>query len=625
MVDTTLQAAKARTAISDGRIVVTSGYWTNGDDGHGIYRYDASNSDTANDGTIVALDTLPGRLLLQYEGALNVRLFGAKGDGDISDGSGTDDSAAIQAALDAVTSDGGAIFFPIGCFRISTTITVASRNIHLSGVGKRNAQGGLDITAAVSPSTILVDNGTSFIYFDANNVCNGFSVRDLTITGRSDGRADYAFDFDKAGASSFRRDFKFLNITIRKFNTAFMFRDSVGGGDKAWGVIAITRCSITQNTYISQTLDSTNINHLLFNQNEAGQNGYASGGGLHVLAHTASIEGNVLEGQRDPVKIVGAGFGINIRGNYFEGNTGRALIECDSCRNVSIGPNGNVGGHVDLEAPIIVRQLNQVEIRTDTVHPVYSFLQRDLAYGLLRKTGLNAESSEPIAFMCAPDRAIFQAPVSSDVYDSHDDSIAGSCPNPFSSQEYIIGYNQSNAALKTYTWPAASFSFGVDDWIVATFVFWRGEDEDEPPYFSFRVNDSDDEEKGSFAKAWTNIYLDLPSRINPNIVTLATRARVVSESVPLGLQIYPYDTDNAAENWSWAMSNISVYVTDDPNKITPRLNRSFVNSLSSAPTGGVWSRGSIIYNSAPSSAGKIGWSCVSAGSPGTWEAFGAID
>jgi len=48
-------------------------------------------------------------------------------------------------------------------------------------------------------------------------------------------------------------------------------------------------------------------------------------------------------------------------------------------------------------------------------------------------------------------------------------------------------------------------------------------------------------------------------------------------------------------------------------------------SDSAAPTTGTWKIGDIVLNSAPASAGKIGWVCTVAGSPGTWETWGAID
>lgn len=44
-----------------------------------------------------------------------------------------------------------------------------------------------------------------------------------------------------------------------------------------------------------------------------------------------------------------------------------------------------------------------------------------------------------------------------------------------------------------------------------------------------------------------------------------------------------------------------------------------------APTTGAWTVGDIVFNKAPAAGGKIGWSCVAAGTPGSWKPFGAID
>ena len=43
-----------------------------------------------------------------------------------------------------------------------------------------------------------------------------------------------------------------------------------------------------------------------------------------------------------------------------------------------------------------------------------------------------------------------------------------------------------------------------------------------------------------------------------------------------------------------------------------------------APTTGVWTAGDIIYGTAPTASGNIGWVCTTAGTPGTWKTFGAI-
>lgn len=44
-----------------------------------------------------------------------------------------------------------------------------------------------------------------------------------------------------------------------------------------------------------------------------------------------------------------------------------------------------------------------------------------------------------------------------------------------------------------------------------------------------------------------------------------------------------------------------------------------------APSTGTHVQGEIYFNADPIAAGKIGWVCVTGGTPGTWKAFGAID
>ena len=49
-----------------------------------------------------------------------------------------------------------------------------------------------------------------------------------------------------------------------------------------------------------------------------------------------------------------------------------------------------------------------------------------------------------------------------------------------------------------------------------------------------------------------------------------------------------------------------------------------VGSGTAAPTTGTYDRGAIFFNDLPAASGFIGWTCVSAGTPGTWNTFGAI-
>ena len=48
-------------------------------------------------------------------------------------------------------------------------------------------------------------------------------------------------------------------------------------------------------------------------------------------------------------------------------------------------------------------------------------------------------------------------------------------------------------------------------------------------------------------------------------------------------------------------------------------------SGTTAPTTGIWAKGDICWNTAPSAAGYIGWVCTVAGTSGTWKGFGLIE
>ncbi|HEX8584156.1 MAG TPA: hypothetical protein VF680_07080 [Allosphingosinicella sp.] len=61
----------------------------------------------------------------------------------------------------------------------------------------------------------------------------------------------------------------------------------------------------------------------------------------------------------------------------------------------------------------------------------------------------------------------------------------------------------------------------------------------------------------------------------------------------------------------------------DPNQGSDDMR---IHSMAPAvPTSGAHARGEIVWNMNPSAGGKIGWVCVTSGTPGTWKPFGPID
>jgi hypothetical protein len=73
--------------------------------------------------------TEPRNLVTRTADFVNVKDYGAKGDYT------TDDTAAIQAAINSLAANGGTVFFPNGRYRTTATLTIDNRNIELKGNG----------------------------------------------------------------------------------------------------------------------------------------------------------------------------------------------------------------------------------------------------------------------------------------------------------------------------------------------------------------------------------------------------------------------------------------------------------------------------------------------------------
>lgn len=124
---------------------------------------------------------------------VSVKDFGAVGDGV------TDDTAAIQATINAAIAVGGAqVYFPAGTFKVTDTITVLNANsLMLLGSGERNTV--LVFLNAVSDKVMFdIDESSSYVTFSdmhltENSVNYGTSiaVRMADNLANPEGRAQY--------------------------------------------------------------------------------------------------------------------------------------------------------------------------------------------------------------------------------------------------------------------------------------------------------------------------------------------------------------------------------------------------------------------------------------------------
>lgn len=158
---------------TDGYQAYVGGYAEVADGGGGVFTYVSTSNEADNDGTIVEPSTGIGRWYRVYSGPLNARWFGATGDGT------TDDTDAIQAALDqaadgngATTVQGGAVFIPAGIYVVSSL--TMERGVTLFGEG---------LTQTILRRTDTTGYG---ILFDStgltvNAVQDTVTIRDLSL------------------------------------------------------------------------------------------------------------------------------------------------------------------------------------------------------------------------------------------------------------------------------------------------------------------------------------------------------------------------------------------------------------------------------------------------------------
>ena len=124
-----ISSMKSDNTLKEGMYVKTKGYYSALDGGHGEYIIVDDNTLIEDDSLIHALSNgLFAKLII--ENFINIKQFGIKSDGE------TDDTTAIQYALDYIDSiGGGTLYIPAGTYIIGETIKVPSNTI-VKGSGK---------------------------------------------------------------------------------------------------------------------------------------------------------------------------------------------------------------------------------------------------------------------------------------------------------------------------------------------------------------------------------------------------------------------------------------------------------------------------------------------------------
>jgi parallel beta-helix repeat protein len=171
----------------------------------GIFNWYAADATTADDGTVVQCTSGPvGRYIRVYNGPLDVRWFGATGDGS------TDDTTALQAALNALGTIRG-LYFPSGTYltkpltisgvtgfyligpdfdQTKLLLTQAGTLLTITGPCNFSRIAGLTFGINGTPQSIGSTNGIEIVGSGATGnikldrvIVRGFAVDGIKLTG----------------------------------------------------------------------------------------------------------------------------------------------------------------------------------------------------------------------------------------------------------------------------------------------------------------------------------------------------------------------------------------------------------------------------------------------------------
>lgn len=213
------------------------------DGGGGVFFWDTSSSSGDDGGTIIVPSPNPspgGRWVRIFDGPLNVRWFGAKGDGT------TPDDTAIQAALAAVyNAYSRELRFPPGFYVVSSTLTITPATycgIILRGEGP--------------DSTRIWYSGTGVAV--STNLLSGFAMSDIAIEQRGTQGTGTGLLLGATGEGSQTHLGELQRLDVMGFDIGIQAGDWTGNtaaSEIHYTMVNLTNCNVGWTSQSFNTID----------------------------------------------------------------------------------------------------------------------------------------------------------------------------------------------------------------------------------------------------------------------------------------------------------------------------------------------------------------------------------
>ena len=326
----TLEDLKDAENVTNGSSVMTLGYYAIGDGGSAKYKIrQVINTDTPNDENIIALqdENLVAEIIIDNN-TLNVKQFGAKGDGL------TDDSSIIQDVIDYCSANNYKVYIDSDTYLIETGLLINNNNSLLE------CDGTLKINSNITCITINGFNQRIKINKLLSDDRTGIGFKSNAKLGYSDIEIAFIDDFDKGisldtstGSTDgilynyiknntiIANTGIYLNANTQYINNNFFYLGYIGGGT-AISSVAITGIG-EYNGNIFNNIGFENLTKCLDLNN---------------------FEDNTFKDFRIYESITGSKFIslTNCKNNLFKSNTTSAILQNNKIEDNTTRANANV-------------------------------------------------------------------------------------------------------------------------------------------------------------------------------------------------------------------------------------------------------------------------------------------
>jgi hypothetical protein len=586
------------------------------------------------------LNVGPRTVLAKLRDSVSVKDWGAVGDGV------ADDTAAIQAAIDACFGVGGiepdSLHFPAGTYKVTSPL-IWNRPIRLTGSSRRGSTilAGAAMNAVIQGSLVFGDtsqrlrssfsginiNGNGLAQFGIQGTTNHTNISDLRIQGTiaaaieigygwcnsctylelSNNTGDGLRLFDNSNQNLVSHCKIFLNngvgITVdgsyavrisstlvegcRK--TGILFKNAVRG-------FAIDTCYFESNSQdgVTFTVPSTFTVRADIIVNGSGSQSQLA----QASPCSGSIVNNFTSSNHTDQFVVANGLTNSTISNnwntgslipavsYFGNSVAGAGLNYGQPNNIVVGPHTNMSTGIVIDPAVNDAYLvNQVVSQCRT----HAAKTQNLAATDFN-TWVNVASGNGGSFVRSS--VIFNANPLIPVWELQ--ASAG----PFAT--HVFGFNLDTAQYEQYH--NAWMLFGM--WVKAPYVF--GSNNGSAVIWCNST--------ATTSSLWTSGTDWVPAIGAFKMPTTGTKFCGVRTTTSAG---------TGASNVLVAAPVLCVLGADFQS-----LQGAFGNITTfagtAAPTTGTWKRGDVVMNSTPSAGGTPGWVCVTAGTPGTWKAMSNV-